>query len=127
MTTTDPIADMLTRIRNAYSVGNDAVSMQPSKIKEAILGILKDSGYIDEYQNKDGLLTVSLRYENGTPVATKIERVSSPGRRVYVKRDEIPVVLSGKGISIVSTSKGIMTGDAAKKEGLGGELIARIY
>lgn len=127
MITTDPIADMLTRIRNAYSVGKELVSMQPSKIKEAILKILKESGYIKDFKREDNKLTVILKYENGVPAATKLERVSKPGRRVYVKKDEIPAVLSGQGISIISTSKGVITGEEAKKEQLGGELIAKVY
>lgn len=125
--TTDPIADMLTRIRNAYSTGNDLVKVQPSKIKEALLAILKENDYIKDYYKKENLIMIELKYIDGAPAATKLERVSSPGRRVYVKKDEIPTVLSGKGLSIISTSKGIMSGVSAKKERLGGELIARVY
>lgn len=127
MITTDPIADMLTRIRNAYSVGKDSVSMQPSKMKEAVLYILKENGYINEFKKEGSKLVVNLKYNNDSPAATKMERVSRPGRRVYVKKSEIPTVLSGEGIAIISTSRGIITGEEAKKENLGGELIAKVY
>lgn len=124
---TDPISDMLTRIRNAYQVDKTTVLVETSKIKEAILDILKKSNYISDYKKEGNLLTVELRYNDGQPALSKIERISKPGRRVYVKKDEIPTVLSGHGIAIVSTPKGVFTGDEAKKQGLGGELIARVY
>lgn len=127
MITTDPIADMLTRIRNAYSVGKDSVSMQPSKMKEAVLKILKNNNYIDDFKTDETKLIVTLKYDNEMPAASKLERVSKPGRRIYVKKDEIPTVLAGRGIAIISTSKGIVTGEEAKKENLGGELIAKVY
>lgn len=127
MNTTDPISDMLTRIRNAYAVGKDSTTMQSSKMKEAVLSILKENGYIENYKNDGKLITVTLKYENEKPAVSKLERVSKPGRRMYVKKDEIPVVLSGHGIAIVSTSKGVVTGDQARKQSLGGELIAKVY
>lgn len=127
MSITDPISDMLTRIRNAYAVGKDSTTMQASKMKEAVLSILKENGYIEDYKNDGKIITVTLKYENEKPVVSKLERVSKPGRRMYVKKDEIPTVLSGRGITIISTSKGIVTGQEAKKQSLGGELIAKVY
>jgi small subunit ribosomal protein S8 len=125
--TTDPISDMLTRIRNAYLVGKESVSIDASKIKEAILVILKETGYIEKYSKDGKNFIIELKYKEGSPVVSKIERISKPGRRYYVKKDEVPVVLSGHGIAIISTPKGVMTGEKAKEQGLGGELIAKVY
>ncbi|MDD3480808.1 MAG: 30S ribosomal protein S8 [Patescibacteria group bacterium] len=127
MVVTDPISDMLTRIRNAYAVGKESTEVGTSKVKVAILSILKEKGYIKDYKEADGNITVTLSYDNDKPKASSLVRVSKPGRRVYVKSDEIPTVLSGEGITIVSTSKGIITGEEAKKNKLGGELIAKVY
>lgn len=127
MSLVDPISDMLTRIRNAYMVGHDEVRFPASKIKAAILGILKENGYIEDFKVEGREAAVTLKYENTKPVISKIERVSTPGRRFYVKKDEIPTVLSGRGIAIISTSKGLMTGDDAKRENLGGEIICKLY
>lgn len=127
MSITDPISDMLTRIRNAYAIGKDSTTMQSSKMKEAVLSILKENGYIEDFKNDGKNINVTLKYENENPVVTKLERVSKPGRRMYVKKDEIPLVLSGQGIAIISTSKGVVTGKEAKKQELGGELIAKVY
>lgn len=127
MNTTDPISDMLTRIRNAYAAGKGSTIMQSSKMKEAVLSILKENGYIGDFKNDGKNITVTLKYENENPVVTRLERVSKPGRRMYVKKDEIPIVLSGQGIAIISTSKGVITGKEAKKQELGGELIAKVY
>lgn len=124
---TDPIADMLTRIRNAYSVGKDSVDINDSKLKLSILEVLKQNDYIEDFKKDQKMITVALKYQNGKPAVSKIERVSKPGRRVYVKSTEIPVVLSGRGITIVSTSKGILAGVDAKKNNLGGEIIAKVY
>ena len=124
---TDPIADMLTRIRNAYAAGKEVTIIETSKLKMAILSILKEQNYIDDFRKNDKQIEVVLRYDGANPAVSNMERVSKPGRRVYVKKDEIPSVLSGRGIAVVSTPKGIMTGDKAKKSQLGGELICKIY
>jgi len=127
MSLVDPISDMLTRIRNAYSVGKDSVLLNVSKNKLAILKILKERDYISDFSVEGRNIIVVLQYKNDLPVIKSLERVSKPGRRVYVKTEEIPSVLSGHGIAVLSTSKGIMTGDKAKKGQLGGELICKIY
>lgn len=127
MSLVDPISDMLTRIRNAYAVGKDELSMPKSTVKAAILAILKEKGYIEDYSENGNLLNIKLRYEGQQPAVKSIKRVSKPGRRIYVAKDKIPTVLSGHGIAVVSTSKGIMTGDVAKRENLGGELICEVY
>ncbi len=127
MSIVDPISDMLTRIRNAYLVGKPEVILSTSKAKLAILSILKKHEYVGSFESKDGKITIILNYKDQKPAISVIERVSRPGRRVYVKNDEIPAVLSGQGIALVSTSKGVMTGDEAKKQKLGGELICRVY
>ncbi len=127
MSIVDPISDMLTRIRNAYAVGKESVSFPASKLKEAVLGILKDNEYVSEYKTEGQLTNVTLKYNKTLPAIEKVERISRPGRRVYAKKDEIPVVLSGRGIAIISTSKGMMTGEQAKTDNLGGEIICRVY
>lgn len=127
MSIVDPISDMLTRIRNAYQVGKPEVVLGTSKAKLAILAILKKHEYVHSFVAKDGQITVVLNYKDQKPAIDAIERISRPGRRIYVKNDEIPTVLSGQGIALVSTSKGVMTGDDAKKQKLGGELICRVY
>ena len=128
---TDPISDMLTRIRNNIMIGRDEVSFPSSKLKLSILEVLKREEYIDEFQEEgEGILKkiiVKLKYENKRPAISVIERVSKPGRRVYSRKTEIPRVLSGKGMVIVSTSRGIMTGKEAKKGGLGGEVLCKVY
>lgn len=127
MSIVDPISDMLTRIRNAYGVGASEVCFESSKMKLAVLEIIKKAGYVADYKVDGAKVCATLKYESDVPVVTSIERISKPGRRVYVKRDEIPNVLSGHGVAILSTSKGLMTGDEAKKLGLGGELICKVY
>ena len=137
MTVTDPIADMLTRIRNALRVGHGAVSVPSSKMKISIAQILKDEGFIEEYEtvHEEGVpqdtLRVRLKYvgqlRQRRPVISGLERVSKPGRRVYTGRKEIPWVLSGMGVAILSTPKGIMTGQRARKLGVGGEVICRVW
>jgi small subunit ribosomal protein S8 len=127
MSLVDPISDMLTRIRNSYAVGKASVSFPTSKLKESVLVILKAKNYIGDYQKEGQNITVELVYNEKKPAIEKIERISRPGRRVYVKKDEIPVVLSGRGTALVSTSKGIMTGEVAKSENMGGEVICKVY
>ncbi len=124
---TDPISDMLTRIRNAYAVQKETATVSISKIKGAVLAILKETGYIADFKAEDKDYVISLKYVDGKPAATHLERVSKPGRRVYVKKDEIPNVLSGQGLTIISTPQGVITGKDAKEQGLGGEIIAKIY
>ena len=127
MSMSDPIADMLTRIRNAQMVEKSSVSMPSSKVKVAIASVLKDEGYIDEYavQDVDGKqqLNICLKYYAGRPVIEKIERVSRPGLRIYRGSDELPKVMGGLGIAIVSTSSGVMTDRRARANGIGGEVL----
>jgi len=129
---TDPIADMLTRIRNANMVSKPKVELPSSTIKEAIAAILKREGFVKNYkvETREGkkILHIYLKYsDNGQKVITHLERVSKPGRRKYVKRDEIPRVLNGLGICILSTSKGILTGEEARRLGVGGEVLCYIW
>jgi small subunit ribosomal protein S8 len=123
----DPIADMLTRIRNAQTVGHAEVSMPSSKVKVAIAQVLKDEGYIDEFQVRDEeskkQLRIGLKYYAGRPVIERLERVSAPGLRVYKGRDDIPRVMNGLGVAIVSTSRGVMTDRKARASGIGGEVL----
>ena len=127
MSMSDPIADMLTRIRNAQAVNKSSVSMPASKVKSAIAAVLKDEGYIDDFavQANDGkpLLNISLKYYAGRPVIEKIDRISKPGLRVYKASQNIPLVMNGLGVTIVSTSKGVMTDRKAKAAGIGGEVL----
>ena len=129
---TDPIADMLTRIRNANQMRYKEVEVPASKIKAEIARILKDEGFIADYKiNKDkvqNMMVLDLKYgENKERVITGLKRISKPGLRVYVKAEEMPRVLNGLGIAIVSTSKGIMTDKEARKQSLGGEVLAYIW
>ncbi len=127
MSMTDPIADMLTRIRNAQTNQKSAVTIPASKLKAAIAQVLKDEGYIDGFavRQADGKseLEISLRYYAGEPVIETIERVSRPGLRIYKGRDELPKVMNGFGIAIVSTSQGVMTDRKARATGVGGEVL----
>jgi small subunit ribosomal protein S8 len=135
--TSDPIADMLTRIRNAVIVGLPQVAMPNSKIKTAIAKILKDEGYVAGYEVVDGktpaqkVLRIRLKYvgerREKRAVISGLERVSSPGRRVYAGKGDIPWVLSGMGIAILSTPKGVMTGQRARQLGVGGEIICKVW
>ncbi|MFQ5873038.1 MAG: 30S ribosomal protein S8 [Dehalococcoidia bacterium] len=132
MSVTDPIADILTRIRNAIAVEHDTVLVPASKVKTALAGILKDEGFIKDYEMLKGgpqdTLRIHLRYdENKEPMIRGLKRVSKPGLRVYVGRNEIPRVFGGLGIAIVSTSKGIMTGRRAWREKAGGELLCYVW
>lgn len=129
---TDPIADMLTRIRNANQMRYTEVEVPASKIKEEIARILKEEGYISDYQIKkyDVQNTIVLKLKYGDKkerVITGLKRISKPGLRVYAKADEVPQVLNGLGIAIMSTSKGLMTGKNAKAQGLGGEVLAYVW
>ena len=132
MAMTDPIADMLTRIRNANSVYHEKVEIPGSKIKVAIADVLKREGYIKDYSfaedNKQGILTVKLKYgPEREKVITGIQRISRPGLRQYRQRKDLPRVLGGLGIAIISTSQGIMSDKQARKAGLGGEVIAYVW
>jgi len=127
MSMTDPIADMLTRIRNAQQIGKTTVSMPASKLKASIAQVLKDEGYIDGFseQDKEGKsqLEITLKYYAGAPVIERIERVSRPGLRIYRGRDDLPKVMNGLGVAIVSTSRGVMTDRKARATGVGGEVL----
>ncbi len=130
MSMSDPIADMFTRIRNGQRVEKDAVTMPSSKLKVAIAQVLKDEGYIEGFNVKsDGAkseLQVQLKYYAGRPVIERIERVSRPGLRIYKGHGEIPQVLNGLGVAIVTTSRGVMTDRRARATGVGGEVIAYV-
>ena len=130
MSMSDPIADMLTRIRNAQMVEKATVSMPASKLKAAIAQVLKDEGYIDGFKvvNDAGKnqLEIALKYYAGRPVIERIERVSRPGLRVYKGRDGIPQVMNGLGVAIVTTPRGVMTDRKARAEGVGGEVLCYV-
>lgn len=131
MTVTDPIADMLTRIRNAIMVRHDSVLIPASRMKLAITKILKEEGFISDYEvlrdKPHRSIKIYLKYgDQNQPVLTGLERVSKPGLRVYVERKEIPRVAGGLGIAIISTSKGVMTGQQAWRQGIGGELLCYV-
>lgn len=131
MNMTDPIADMLTRIRNAVTARHTRVLIPASKMKLAIARVLKEEGYIKDFEvlkdTPQGTIRVTLRYADKRPVLTQLKRVSKPGLRVYTGRAEIPLVRGGLGIAILSTPKGLMTGQRAYKEGLGGEVICYVW
>ena len=132
MVMTDPIADLLTRIRNANLVHHDKVEIPASKIKRAVVQILKEEGFVKDFDvlsdGKQGILRVSLKYgPERDRVITGIKRISKPGLRVYVKKEQLPKVLGGLGIAIISTSQGIMSDKQARKTGLGGEVIAFVW
>lgn len=132
MVMTDPIADMLTRIRNANSVYHDKVEIPGSKIKEAIASILKAEGFIKDFEtiadSKQNVIRVSLKYgSNREKVISGMKRISKPGLRVYAKKDQLPRVLGGLGVAIISTSQGMMTDKTARKAGLGGEVVAYVW
>jgi small subunit ribosomal protein S8 len=126
MSMSDPIADMLTRIRNAQMIERATVEMPSSKVKVAIARVLQDEGYIDGFRidgESKPLLQIALKYHAGRPVIEKIERVSKPGLRIYRSKDDIPRVMNGLGIAIVSTSRGVMTDRKARATGVGGEVL----
>ena len=137
MSMTDPIADMLTRIRNAVMSGQTLTAMPLSKIKVEIAKILKEEGYLENFEVADGerpsqkVLRLKIKYigerRERKPVLTGLERVSRPGRRIYTKKQEIPWVLSGIGVAILSTPKGIMTGQRARQLGVGGEILCKVW
>jgi small subunit ribosomal protein S8 len=127
MSMSDPIADMLTRIRNAQLAEKLSVAMPSSRVKASIAQVLKDEGYIEEFKVRDedgkSVLEIALKYYAGEPVIEKIERVSRPGLRIYKGRNDIPKIMNGLGIAIVSTSKGVMTDRKARATGVGGEVL----
>ena len=127
MSMTDPIADFLTRIRNGQTSGKPVVGMPNSRIKLALAKVLKDEGYIEDFGVADGggkpTLTVHLKYYQGRPVIDRLERVSRPGLRVYKGKDELPRILGGMGVAIISTSKGVMSDREARAGGHGGEVL----
>jgi len=137
MSVTDPIADMLTRIRNGVMAGHSQVAMPSSKIKAEIARILKDEGFIENFEVVDGeqavqkVLRVKIKYvgerRERRPVISGLERVSKPGRRIYTKKQDIPWVLSGIGVAILSTPKGVMTGQRARQLGVGGEILCKVW
>ena len=132
MTVSDPIADMLTRIRNAALVRHDSVLVPASKMKLSIAEVLKKAGYVSDFEVVKGkphrLINIRLRYgDKKQPLITGLERVSKPGLKVYVEKKEIPRVCGGLGIAIVSTSKGVMTGQQAWRQGIGGELLCYVW
>jgi len=137
MSVIDPIADMLTRIRNGVLIGQPMVAMPSSKLKAEIARILKEEGYIDGFEVVEGdkpaqmVLRIRLKYvgerRERRPVITGLERVSRPGRRIYSQKQDIPYVLSGIGVAIISTPKGVMTGSRARQLGVGGEILCKIW
>jgi small subunit ribosomal protein S8 len=137
MSFTDPISDMLTRIRNGVMAGHSQVAMPSSKIKVEIAKILKEEGFVENFEVADGeqagfkVLRIKIKYvgerRERRPVISGLERVSKPGRRIYTKRQDIPWVLSGIGVAILSTPKGVMTGQRARQLGVGGEILCKVW
>jgi len=132
MSMTDPIADMLTRIRNGLKAGMVSVRMPSSKVKTAVAGVLKSEGYIEDFavdsqDSNKPVLEIRLKYYQGQPVIERISRVSKPGLRVYRGKDDLPREIGGLGVVVVSTSQGIMTEKAARAAGIGGEVLCRVY
>ena len=132
MSLTDPIADMITRIRNAQLRVLSTVSIPNSKLRARILDVLKDEGYLSDYKfvsddKNKGFLVINLKYNNGIPVIKEITRVSKPGRRIYSRADSIPKIQNGLGIAIVSTSIGIMSDNDARSKNVGGEIICKVF
>jgi small subunit ribosomal protein S8 len=127
MSMSDPIADMLTRIRNAQATEKVSVLMPSSKVKLAIAQVLKDEGYIEDFAAREiegkTTLEIALKYYAGKPVIEKIERISRPGLRIYKRREDMPKVMNGLGVAIVSTSRGVMTDRGARQQGVGGEVL----
>lgn len=129
MSMQDPIADMLTRIRNGQAANKVAISMPSSKLKVAIANVLAEEGYVEGFKVVEGVkpeLEITLKYFQNKPVVESIQRVSRPGLRIYKRKDELPKVMGGLGIAVVSTSKGVMTDRAARQAGLGGEIICYV-
>ncbi|MDA0691274.1 MAG: 30S ribosomal protein S8 [Nitrospinae bacterium] len=131
MSMTDPIADLFTRIRNGLMVSHTKIDIPNSRMKTRIVEILKDEGYIKNFKvyedNKQGILRVFLKYHNDEPVIHGIKRISKPGRRHYVGREEVPRVLNGLGTAIVSTSSGVLTGQKCREKGIGGEVLGFVW
>lgn len=131
MNITDPIADMLTRIRNANAQRHETVDVPSSKLKKSIAEILLDEGFIKSFEeiedNSQGIIRITLKYVNKQKVISGLKRISKPGLRVYANKEELPQVLGGLGIALISTSKGIMTDKKARQEGIGGEVLAYIW
>ncbi|WP_432735583.1 30S ribosomal protein S8 [Maridesulfovibrio sp. FT414] len=127
MPVVDPIADMLTRIRNAHGAYHKTVTIPGSKIKTAIAGILKDEGYINDFAEEGRDITVTLKYVDGKALISGMKKISTPGRRVFVGVEDIPSVLNGLGICILSTSKGVVDGAKAQELNVGGELLCEIW
>lgn len=130
MSMQDPIADLLTRIRNAQRAQHESVELPSSKLKTAVCRVLRDEGYIGGYQVTEGtkpLLSISLRYVDGAPVIADIDRVSRPGLRIYRPCDELPEVRGGLGVAVVSTNLGVMTDRAARRAGVGGEVLCTVF
>jgi small subunit ribosomal protein S8 len=131
MNVTDPIADYLVRLRNAISAGHDKVDIPASRLKLEVTKILKEEGYIQNFKiqedNKQGTIRIALKYVDGSNVITGLKQVSRPGRRIYSTKDKVPKVIGGLGVSIVSTSRGIMTGEQSQKSGVGGEVLCEIW
>ena len=131
MSMTDPIADLFTRVRNALMVGHDKVDIPNSNLKARISGILKDEGFIKNYRvfedDKQGILRVYLKYSNEDPVIRGIKRISKPGRRKYVAKSDVPLVLNGLGVAIISTSKGVLTDANCRAKGVGGEVLGYVW
>lgn len=128
---TDPIADMLTRVRNAILIRTEKVDIPASKMKVEIAKILKEEGFIKSYKilkdKKQGVLRMALKYTNSEPMITGLKRISKPGRRVYVGKDEMPKVMGGVGVAIITTSKGILTDRECRREGVGGEILCHVW
>jgi len=130
MSMQDPIADMLTRIRNAQQVGKTTVSMPSSNVKKSIVSVLKSEGFVGDFSVNDSAkpeLTIELKYFEGKPVIVELDRASRPGLRSYAGKDAIPSVRGGLGVAIVSTSKGVMTDRAAREAGIGGEILCTVF
>ena len=130
MSMQDPIADYLTRIRNAQSAGHSHVSMPSSRMKLALTKVLKEEGYVGDFQVSEDVkpqLTIELRYHDGRPVIEELKRQSRPGLRIYRSRDKLPYVRSGLGVALISTSKGIMTDLDARRLGVGGEVVCTVF
>ena len=130
MSMSDPIADMLTRIRNAQRAGKVSVSMPAARIKTSIAAVLKDEGYVGDFQSVEEhgkpQLSIELRYHNGEPVIDQLHRVSRPGLRIYRGKDDLPQVMGGLGVAIISTSRGVMSDRQARVEGQGGEVLCTV-
>lgn len=131
MSVTDPIGDYLTRVRNAITSKHEKVDIPASRLKLEITKILKEEGYVQNFKvqedSKQGVIRIFLKYVDGAPVITGLKQISKPGCRIYSPKEKVPTVMGGLGVSIVSTSKGLMTGERSHKNGLGGEVLCEIW